>query len=239
MRRFLLSMAVVALAAAVVVPAASAQVPTQDSVTGEAFVGPGFGTFVGIDAKSGPSGENPTGFVSLDVCVAGIVSRDCFQGGGVTCMNVHGNRAVIGYYGSLILGFPNAVRNRGFVEVIDTGPSSPSRDTFITNPHTLFINLTPGAPNPDDVPFTTCPRELGLSGGGLPGFSGQLPPPPNAQNCPVCVANDPNNPQDFVVTDAQPPLPNTKDQCKQGGWQQFGFKNQGQCVAFVERGPKG
>jgi hypothetical protein len=35
-------------------------------------------------------------------------------------------------------------------------------------------------------------------------------------------------------------LPTSKDQCKDGGWKQFGsrFKNQGQCVAFVERGPR-
>lgn len=30
-------------------------------------------------------------------------------------------------------------------------------------------------------------------------------------------------------------LPNSKDQCKDGGWQTFGvFKNQGQCVAYIE-----
>jgi hypothetical protein len=42
-----------------------------------------------------------------------------------------------------------------------------------------------------------------------------------------------------VVTDAQP-FPTTKEQCKDGGWRDFGdtFKNQGQCVAFVQRGPK-
>jgi hypothetical protein len=28
-------------------------------------------------------------------------------------------------------------------------------------------------------------------------------------------------------------LPTTKAQCKNGGWQQFGFKSQGRCVAFV------
>jgi hypothetical protein len=44
---------------------------------------------------------------------------------------------------------------------------------------------------------------------------------------------------DIVVTDAQP-LPTSKEQCKNGGWRDFGdtFKNQGQCVAFVQRGPK-
>jgi hypothetical protein len=43
---------------------------------------------------------------------------------------------------------------------------------------------------------------------------------------------------DIVVVDA-PPLPTTKDQCKDGGWQTFGvFKNQGDCVSFVATGGK-
>jgi len=38
---------------------------------------------------------------------------------------------------------------------------------------------------------------------------------------------------DITVVDA-PPLPTSKDQCKNGGWQTFGiFKNQGDCVSFV------
>jgi virginiamycin B lyase len=43
-----------------------------------------------------------------------------------------------------------------------------------------------------------------------------------------------------VVTDARPPArtPTSKEQCKDGGWRAFGFRNQGQCIAFVERGPK-
>ena len=40
---------------------------------------------------------------------------------------------------------------------------------------------------------------------------------------------------DITVVDAQP-LPMTKDQCKDGGWQQFGFANQGQCIRFVVAG---
>ena len=39
---------------------------------------------------------------------------------------------------------------------------------------------------------------------------------------------------DITVVDAQPP-PTTKDQCKDDGWKQFGFKNQGLCLAFVGR----
>jgi hypothetical protein len=39
----------------------------------------------------------------------------------------------------------------------------------------------------------------------------------------------------FIRVDSAP-LPTSKDQCMNGGWQQYAFKNQGQCVAFVNRG---
>jgi hypothetical protein len=32
--------------------------------------------------------------------------------------------------------------------------------------------------------------------------------------------------------------PTSKDECRNGGYKQFGFKNEGQCVAFVQRGSK-
>ena len=37
-----------------------------------------------------------------------------------------------------------------------------------------------------------------------------------------------------------PALSTSKEQCKNGGWRNFGsaFKSQGQCVAFVQRGPQ-
>ena len=42
---------------------------------------------------------------------------------------------------------------------------------------------------------------------------------------------------DVTVTDA-PALPASRSQCLNGGWRAFpGFKNQGQCIAFVNRGP--
>jgi hypothetical protein len=40
---------------------------------------------------------------------------------------------------------------------------------------------------------------------------------------------------DVTVTDA-PALPTSKSQCLNGGWRAFGFKNQGQCIAFVNHG---
>jgi hypothetical protein len=42
---------------------------------------------------------------------------------------------------------------------------------------------------------------------------------------------------DVAVTDSPPP-PTSKSECRDGGYERFGFKNQGECVAFVERGPK-
>lgn len=35
-----------------------------------------------------------------------------------------------------------------------------------------------------------------------------------------------------------PTVPTAKEQCKKGGYEEFGFRNQGQCVAFVQRGSK-
>jgi hypothetical protein len=33
-------------------------------------------------------------------------------------------------------------------------------------------------------------------------------------------------------------FPTSKSQCKNGGWRDFGFRNQGQCIRFVKHGPK-
>lgn len=41
-----------------------------------------------------------------------------------------------------------------------------------------------------------------------------------------------NAPPETVCDDIPAP-PTTVEQCKKGGWQQYGFKNQGDCVAFV------
>ncbi len=49
---------------------------------------------------------------------------------------------------------------------------------------------------------------------------------------PLSVPTSPLNGR-AVVFDA-PPLPTSKEQCKNGGWRSFGvFKNQGDCVSFV------
>ena len=44
--------------------------------------------------------------------------------------------------------------------------------------------------------------------------------------------------ENMTVTDALA-LPTSKEQCKNGGWHDFGvFKNQGDCVSFVATGGK-
>ena len=59
-----------------------------------------------------------------------------------------------------------------------------------------------------------------------------------ASDCsaPPPVNINPLSSGDITVVDAQPP-PTTKAQCMNGGWQQLGFANQGQCIAFVNHAP--
>ena len=45
-----------------------------------------------------------------------------------------------------------------------------------------------------------------------------------------------SDPSQIAITPTRR-VPTSKAQCKNDGWQQFGFKNQGQCIAFVEHGP--
>jgi hypothetical protein len=191
MWRTVLSVAAL-VAAAMALPAFSvAQAPTEDSVVGSGTaVDPGvvFLERFDLNARSGPSGENPTGTASL----APVDFPSLRIAGPVTCLNVTGNRAVIGVDNSL--GTP--ALGDWFFEVTDGAPDSI------------------GVFGPLDSPPSVCP---------VPGI-GAFPVP--------VVSGD------IVVTDARP-FPTSKDQCKNGGWRTFpGFRNQGECVAFVERGPK-
>jgi len=45
--------------------------------------------------------------------------------------------------------------------------------------------------------------------------------------------------QESLHVDCSPAEPTSKRECKNGGWRSFPqFKNQGQCLAFVQRGPR-
>ena len=41
---------------------------------------------------------------------------------------------------------------------------------------------------------------------------------------------------DWTMFDVLPADPSSKDDCKKNGWKAYGFKNQGQCIRFVETG---
>jgi hypothetical protein len=215
-----------ALLAMTLVPNAAAQLPTQDRVTGTALLngggaGPGGRALVSVDAASGPSGESPTGSVGILLCPEGPCGTQASSlGGDVTCMNVQGNRAVIGTYGTAYPRSGGFFRQRGFLEVIDNG-TGPGLDVLNHEDHSVDILGNPSA----DVPLTTCPSTV------TPDFlSGPIPPPPSPSD--FFYGQLSGLPQDFTVVDAHP-FPTTVDQCKHGGWQQYGFKNQGRCIAFV------
>ena len=204
----------------VMVPTAYGQAPTQDSVVGSALVGASLGApeAIIIDAHSGPSGENPTGTVATTKCLGlpgGFCGPSGSTGGVVTCLNVQGNRAVVGWYGARThISGSFLFTTLGLAEIIDNGVG-PGKD-HLTYAWTYVVSGFG-----DDVPYTRCPSTLQAGS-----FSGQIPASPAF------------DPQDFVVTDAHP-LPTSKGQCKNGGWQTYGsFKNQGDCVSFVATGGK-
>jgi hypothetical protein len=204
--KLILTTAIVGVALAVP-SASSAQAPTQDSVTSQ----PGFPYAVGLDASSGPLGENPTGFAGWH---AGGGFGPSWSGD-VSCLSVSGNRAVIGFGGGRFSFLFDVYWIAGLIRVADNGPGLD--DTF------EWVELQTGEP--------------GLVGDPLPGPADCSSFPPGAQIL-LLSANSPFSAGDIVVTDAQPPLPTSKEQCKKGGWRNFPqFKNQGQCIAFVNHGP--
>lgn len=71
-------------------------------------------------------------------------------------------------------------------------------------------------------------------GSGSDRFGFNLNPRGDASDCSSADATGPLDGR-AVVFDAQP-LPTDKAQCKGGGWQQYGFANQGQCMKFVNHG---
>jgi hypothetical protein len=85
-----------------------------------------------------------------------------------------------------------------------------------------YVTLSPSPGQPAGAPGpTTCPA------------AGATPPVGETYTGPFVV--DPGG--DITITDALS-VPTSKEQCQNGGYTSFGFKNQGQCVAFVQRGPK-
>jgi hypothetical protein len=174
--------ATVMVVGAVFVPGAAAQMPTQDSVTGSAATGFGRGfALYTLDVRSGPSGEDPAGTVTINSFFGVIGPLD------VTCLSVSANKA------GMIVRAPD-----------------PTSDVA-----GLAIAVQDDGPGQDRIDFHTLAA--------LPG------------DCPVpSEVSDPTVSGDITITDAQP-LPTSKEQCKHGGWAQFGFDNRKQCIRSVRQ----
>ena len=189
-----------------------AATPQQDSVVGTIGVSFGGLSFT-VDARSGPSGEAPTGTVTNGFFTG--TQSDRFQSTSISCLAVTGNTAVIGALG---------VRR-----LLGPGPTGPVVTVITTGLIATITDNGDPTPPPPGEPFPFTPDTVTYSYVTTPNCAA---PPADSINI--------GGHGGLVVVDAQPPLPTSKDQCKNGGWRQFGsmFKNQGQCVAFVERGSK-
>jgi hypothetical protein len=185
----LLVVAGLAATSVLAAPPASAQAPVlQDSVTatGDATLPGGGGFFsIQLQARSGPSGETPTGSASFR-----LGGPDgLLVSGEVSCLRVNGHVAT--------LKFRDAAFGDIAVDLTDNAGTGLS-DTMDSIP-------APGDPTTCS-PFPSPILLAEFTAGGV------------------------------EVVDANP-SPTSKDQCKNGGWRNYGttFKNQGQCVTFVER----
>jgi hypothetical protein len=121
--------------AATGVPAAFAQMPGENSVTGSGATADGFFTGIVVDAHSDPSGNNVSGSVSFTV--AGALNI----GGNVTCLAIDGNHAVI--------GFDDAMGGFGpiTVEIVDNGSTGTPPDTFFADPGATDCLSDPSLPD--------------------------------------------------------------------------------------------
>ena len=141
---------------AVFVPGAAAQAPAQDSVTGSAAsgIGRGFAVYT-FDVRSGPSGENPTGTVTIDSFFGVIGPLDA------TCLTVSANKAAMilraPVPGSDVAGLAMAVQ--------DDGPGQDRIDY-----HTL-ATLPVDCPVPSEVFTPTVSGDITIT---------DAPPPPTA-----------------------------------------------------------
>ena len=119
MRRVLLSVVLGVVICSWTSPAYG-QVPTGDSVVGQGRTGPspdGSIRYIGFDieARSGPSGEGPSGHVAQEV--AAFDFPPAVLEGPVSCLSVSGNDAVVGFNMGPLSTIPGKL-----VEVEDNGP---------------------------------------------------------------------------------------------------------------------
>lgn len=205
MRKALL--AVAAFAGAMLLPStvASGQTATADSVVGSQVAN---AFSFGIDARSGPSGENPSGTAGWQVGVRLAPSWTV----DITCLSVTGNTAVAGFSGRSFRFFAGSFPVAGLIRVVDAGGPASGLDTFEWAEQ-LASPLEPAPPGPTDCSS----------------YPSSFPPTFSPQRITT---------GDIVVTDAQPFPTSKDQCKNGGWESFGVFKNLGDCVSFVATGGK-
>jgi hypothetical protein len=137
-----------ALALATTTSAAAPPLVIEDSAVGSAIILIEF-RGVTFDARSGPSGENPSGHASAGVRSTYAVS------GPVTCLWVSGNRATIGF--AVEEGLFPPGHGGHFIFVEDNGSPGAGRDLANDVPLSYPPTVCPPATDEDLVPFPFIP----------------------------------------------------------------------------------
>jgi hypothetical protein len=133
-----------------------------------------------------------------------------YVNGPVTCLSVSGNRATIAFAVDQDSSITVPEHRGHLIYVEDNGSPGGGQDLANQAPTTDVVHVCSPPTDEQLVPFPWIPIR-----------------PQPIQSGDVVV-------HDFVAL----PRPAAKDECKNAGWQQFDFDNQGQCIAFVERGSR-
>jgi hypothetical protein len=178
----------------------------RDAVKGAVFSAGGAAG--AVDARSGPSGEKPTGSAQFGYPDSSLAPRWDLK---VTCLSVSGHTAIVGFTGtySTYYTWGETYPTAGLIRAIDGGGSGSELDSL------EFASVTgpqDGAPIPGP---TSCSSYPG-------GFTEQHGPIVNHEG-------------DLVVTDG-PPLPESRADCAGAGWRSYGFfTSEAGCVTFAKR----
>jgi hypothetical protein len=161
-----------------------------------------------VDARSGASGEMPSGTALFGYPDSSLAPRYDLD---VTCLSVSGKTAVVGFTGTLSTYYDwgEQYPTAGLIRAVDGGGSGSELDSL------EFASVDgpqDGAPIPGP---TTCSS-----------YPGSYP----QRHGPIV-----NHEGDLVINDG-PPVPTSKAQCEGGGWRSYGFfKDQAGCVSFAAR----
>jgi len=164
--------AALALAAAVggvVASSAAAEGTPSDLVAGSAVngfpnpvTGPGSTRLTVEGARSGPAGENPSGFVN-DVGSFGSPMTAFELEGPVTCLRVEGNKAAIKYRFAKATGVAEPLKGGGIeVFIEDNGPQPDANASGAPQMAAEFNAAATQCDDPNMAPFSTV-REGGYT----------------------------------------------------------------------------